>query len=144
MTTHGMVCNPVKVESSQIFAYDSADRFVLLPHLIEILGLRQDDVLLSTLVREMDDNAYLIADPMTMNVRACITRSLEESRKEFRVSALHDAALQTAGKDHFQGLMREAVSLLARLGATVPREYIGRASFLDVTRELKNYRDFSS
>jgi hypothetical protein len=143
MTTHGMICKAVQVENSQIFDYDSADRFALLPHLLEILGLREDDALLSTLVREMDDNAYLVADPLTSDVRACMTRSFEAANRSFRVSTLHDAARQAVGAEHFQGLVREAVSLLARLGAMVPPEYVSRSCFYDVTRDLKKYQDVS-
>ena len=143
MMTHGMVCEAVKVTNSQIFGYDSASRFVLLPHLLEILGLRQDDALLATLVREMDENAYLVADPLTFDVRACMTRSFEAANREFRVSTLHEGARRTAGAEHFQDLVREAISLLARLGAAVPSEYVGRSCFYDVTRDLKQYRDVS-
>jgi len=39
--------------------------------------------------------------------------------------------------------VREAISLLARLGASVPSEYVGRSCFYDVTRDLKQYRDVS-
>lgn len=144
MTTHGMVCKSIKVENSQVFEYNSADRFALLPHLISILGLREDDALLSALVTEMDENAYLVADPMTFDIRACMTRSLETSRRVFRVSALHEDARKFVGNDHYQGLVREAVSLLARLGATVPPEYVGRSCFYDITRDLKGYRDQST
>ena len=143
MTTHGMVCEAVQVTNSQVFGYDNASRFVLLPHLLEILGLRKDDALLATLVREMDDNAYLVADPLTSDVRACMTRSFEAANREFRVSTLHDEARRTAGEEHCQDLVREAISLLARLGATVPSEYVGRSCFYDITRDLKQYRDVS-
>lgn len=144
MTTHGMVCKDLKVENSQIFSYNNADRFVLLPHLLEILGLRDDDELLSTLVREMDDNPYLVADPITADVQARITQSLEECKRKFKVSELHDDARRIAGEEHFHGLVREAVSLLVRLGATVPETYVNRASFYDVTRQLQEYKNVSS
>ena len=144
MTTHGMVCKSIEVQNSQIFSYDSADRFAFLPHLLQILGLAQDDVLLSTLVREMDENAYLVADPLTIDVRACMTRSFEAANCTFRVSSLHEVARQVVGPDHFQGLVREAVSVLTRVGATVPQEYINRSCFYDVTRSIKGYRDRSA
>lgn len=144
MTTHGMVCEPIKIVNSQLFTYSEEDRFVLLPHLIALLDLRNDDALLSTFVREMDDNAYLIADPLTMDVRACMTRSFEMSRKTFKVSTLHEDARKLVGNDHYAGLVREAISLLARLGATVPVEYINRSCFFDVTRDLKGYRGEST
>lgn len=144
MTTYGMECKPVQIKNSQIFSYETADRFALLPHLLEILDLRQYDVLLSTLRREMDENPYLVADPITFDVRACMVRSFETSRRQFRVSTLHEDARRAVGAEDFQGLVREAVSLLARLGATVPPEYVGRSCFYDVTRELKGYRDSSS
>ena len=143
MTTHGMVCETVKVTNSQVFGYDNASRFVLLPHLLEILGLRQDDALLATLIREIDNNAYLVADPLTSDVRACMTRSFEEANREFRVSTLHEEALRTAGEEHFRDLVREAVSLLVRLGAKVPHNYVNRSCFYDITRDLKQYRDAS-
>jgi hypothetical protein len=144
MTTHGMICKDVKVENSQVFSYYSPNRFALLPHLLEILGLRNEDTLLSILVREMDENAYLVADPLTFDVRACMTRSFEQSRREFRVSTLHEAARRAAGPEDYPGLVREAVSVLARIGASVPSEYVGRACFYDVTRDLKQYKDTSS
>ena len=143
MTTHGMVCKPVEIQNSQIVSYDPAARFAFLPHLLQILGLTQDDALLSTLVREMDENAYLVADPLTLDVRACMTRSFETANRTFRVSSLHEMARQAVGPDHFQGLVREAVSILTRLGATVPQEYINRSCFYDVTRYIKEYRDKS-
>ena len=144
MTTHGMICKNIDIENSQIFDYDAADRFALLPHLLEILGLREEDQLLSTLVREMDENAYLVADPITFDVRACMTRAFERSQRQFRVSTLHETARRAVGAEHFQGLVREAVSLLARLGATVPPEYVGRSCFFDVTVQIKGYRDHST
>ena len=143
MTTHGMVCKNIQVENSQIFLYDNANRFAFLPHLLEILGLREDNELLLTLVREMDDNPYLVADPLTPDVRACMTRSFEEDRREFRVSTLHGAARRAVGVEDFQGLVREAVSLLVRLGATVPQEYVNRSCFYDVTKTIKKYKDVS-
>lgn len=144
MTTHGMVCKSVDVINSQIFTYESADRFALLPHLLSILGLRNEDPLLAILVREMDENAYLVADPMTLDVRACMAKAFETSKRVFRTSTLHEEARRVVGVEHYQGLVREAVSLLARLGATVPAEYVGRSCFYDITRDLKGYRNQSS
>lgn len=144
MTTYGMICKRIEVTNSQVFDYNSADRFALLPHLIALLGLREDDALLSNLVREMDENAYLVADPMTADVRACMTRSFETSQRVFRVSTLHEDARRMVGSDNYQGLVREAVSLLARLGASVPSEYVDRSCFYDITRELKGYRGQST
>jgi len=73
-----------------------------------------------------------------------MTRSLETSRRVFRVSTLHEDARKVVGNDHYEGLVREAVSLLARLGATVPPEYVGRSCFYDITRDLKHYTDQSA
>jgi hypothetical protein len=81
---------------------------------------------------------------MTFDVRACMTQSLETSRRVFRVSTLHEDARKVVGNDHYEGLVREAVSLLARLGATVPPEYVGRSCFYDITRDLKRYTDQSA
>jgi len=144
MTTYGMICKDIKVENSQIFSYYDPNRFALLPHLLEILGLRNEDTLLSILVRQMDENPYLVSDPLTFDVRACITRIFEQSRREFRVSTLHEAARNAVGSEDYPGLVREAVSLLARIGAGVPAEYIGRSCFYDITRDLKQYKDISS
>ena len=144
MSTHGMVCKEIEIENSQIFSYDEANRFVLLPHLLQILGLREDNALLSTLVREMDDNAYLVSDPITFDVRACMMRTFETTRREFRVSTLHEAARQAVGPDYYPEVVREVVSLLTRLGASVPPEYVARSSFYDVTRQMKGYRDQST
>ena len=143
MTTFGMQCEPIETTSSQIFSYESGNRFAFLPHLLQILELRDDDQVLTAFYKEMDDNAYLVADPMTDNVQAAMLRSLETHKRQFRVSTLHESARQIA-PDDYPGLVREAISILARLGASVPPEYVGRSCFYDVTRQLKGYNHSST
>ncbi|KAI9240546.1 MAG: hypothetical protein BYD32DRAFT_484825 [Podila humilis] len=119
---------------------------IFVPH-SEILTMTthgMDDALLATLVKEMNNNPFLVADPLTFDVRACMTRSFESARREFKVSTLHEDARRVVGAEHYQGVVREAVSLLARLGATVPKECVGRSCFYDVTRDLMGYRDLLS
>jgi len=139
-----MDTKPVEVINSQIFSYESADRFALLPHLLSILGLGKEDALLSIIHREMDENPYLVSDPMTADIRGFMLQSFETKQRTFRVSTLHEDARQAVGPEDCAGLVREAISLLARLGAAVPAEYISRSCFYDVTRDVKGYRDISA
>jgi hypothetical protein len=58
--------------------------------------------LLSIAHKEMDSDEYLVADPMTADVRACIVRSLEVARRQFRVSIFHEMARQAVGDDEYK------------------------------------------
>jgi hypothetical protein len=109
---------------------------------LEILGLREDDALLYTLVREMDDNAYLVADPLTFAVRACMTRSFESARRENLEFLLSTTQLAERWAEiiFMVSYGRAVSSILARVGVTGPPEYVGRSGFYDLTRDLKSYR----
>lgn len=70
----------------------------------------------------------------------------EESRRPSRSSRFprYIERLKVIGDEDYPVLVRKAVSLLAGLGAMIPKQYVGGPSFYDITRELKGYKSISS
>ena len=58
MTTFGMECQPIHIQKTQIFGYNGTNQFILLPHLLEILGLRENNPVLSNQFLQTVNHVY--------------------------------------------------------------------------------------